>query len=116
MLTDEQVLDGIRQLTSHCRLLVEGYEAGVREYTSISAREGLYTLGFTADDTDQIIEEIANRGFKYCLDPQIAATHFDPNNPKAVNDMVTDHPDAMACYWGCDQLLSRLQSLYPSVR
>lgn len=107
-LTHDQLVDGTRQLLSHAKLLHEGYKQGTREYTSLSAREGLYTLGFTEDEADEIIDHIASRGFNYCLDPRIAATHFDPNNPKAVNDMVTDRPDEQGCMWGADQLASRL--------
>lgn len=81
------------------------------EYKPVSMRSALETLGYTAPDINVIIKAVAERGFTYCLDPIIASTHFDPNNPRAVNDMVTDTPDYPACFWGPDQLKSRLHSL-----
>ena len=94
ILTEDQVNDAIRQLTVHCRLLMEQYEAGVGEYEIVSARGVLYTLGFEESDTDQILEHIAAGGFSYCLDSQIG-----------------DKPPRDACYWGADQLESRLRCL-----
>lgn len=103
-MTNLQIRGAIEQVKVHCDLLMENYE-------SVSMRGALYTLGFTTEEADEVIRYCSERGFKYCLDPMIAATHFDPNNPRAVNNMITDRPSAQACYWGPDQLKSRLQSL-----
>jgi len=103
-LTDTQVYEAIGQMCVHCTLLEP-------TYTPVSARGALYELGYHGADAEQIIDHIAAGGFTYCLDPRIAATHYDPNNPAAVNGMVTDKPGAQACYWGPDQLKSRLQCL-----
>lgn len=81
------------------------------EYKPVSMRSALEVLGYDNTQQNAIIKYVASKGFTYCLDPIIAATHFDPNNPRAVNDMVTDTPDYGACFWGPDQLKSRLQSL-----
>lgn len=103
-LTDSQVLEAIEQVRVHCRNAME------TDYHSISMRGALYTLGFVEAEADQVIQKVADSGFTYCLDPSIEATHFSPDDPRAVNGMVTDRPSEAACYWGPDQLLSRLNS------
>jgi hypothetical protein len=103
-LTTEQVREAIDQMIVQCELKMQDYEF-------VSARGCLNELGYHGESQDQIINAIAEAGFNYCLDPHISATHFDPNNPAAINDMVTDYPDEDACYWGPDQLKSRLHAL-----
>jgi hypothetical protein len=103
-LTTDQVDDAIRQLVSHTGMLHEGYTAGVREYTMLSAREGLYTLGFSADDADQVLAEIAKRGFDYCLDSHIAC-----KSGVGIDPPRKEYPAQSVCVWGADQLHSRLQ-------
>lgn len=111
MLTEDQVNEAIEQMVSHCRLSVEAHKQGVGEYEMLAARGVLYTLGYQDDqEVHQILQELWDRGFKYCLDRHFPAKHFDPNNPNAEGDMVTDYPSADACHWGADQLLSRLES------
>lgn len=78
--------EAIAQMICHCKMMMEQ-----GEYEAVSARGVLYTLGFEAD-ADEILAFIASRGFDYCLDP-----------------MFGDHPSRFACYWGPDQLESRLQ-------
>lgn len=99
MLTQEQVSEAVQQMKSHCRMLMEQYEAGVGEYASVSARGVLYTLGYAEEDADQVIQYLADRGFNYCIDPMIV-------NPSGVR------PSADACYWGADQLESRISSYW----
>lgn len=97
-LTDDQVLDGARQLRVHAELLTHQYQAGVGEYVSLSARQGLMTLGYEdKGHQDQILRYIHDQGFNYCLDPMFPARHD--------SDEATP---AFACVWGCDQLHSRL--------
>jgi hypothetical protein len=103
MLTQDQLKEAIEQMKVHCDLKMADYEA-------VSARSVLYELGYEAD-AEQVLKAIYDAGFTYCLDRDFSATHFDPNNPKAVNDMVTDYPSADACYWGPDQLKSRLEAV-----
>lgn len=98
-MTKEQKLNAIAQMKSHCQLKIES-----NDYESVSARGILYTLGFTAEETDETIELIRLGGFTNCLD-----------NSVFVIDMVTgkkNFPDQQVCYWGPDQLLSRLQCLF----
>lgn len=103
-LTTQEVADAIAQVIAHCDILQETYEP-------VSLRGALYTLGYEEDQADQVITDCAERGFDYCNDPMIIATHYSPNDPRAVNGMVTDRPSADACYWGPDQLKSRLECL-----
>jgi len=104
-LTKDQIDDAIRQLHSHAGMLHEGYTQGVREYAMLSAREGLITLGFTNDDADQVLEEIARRGFDYCLDSHIAC-----KSGVGIDPPRREYPSQSVCTWGADQLESRLAS------
>src|SRR5262245_19405957 len=102
-MTEEQVKEAIEQMKSDCQLSVEKYKAGVGEYESLSARMVLRRLGFDTADTLQVLQGIAARGFDYCLDAEIPMT--------GLHEAQGEHPDWQVCYWGADQLLSRLQSL-----
>ena len=93
----DQLTDAVAQMRVHTRLAMEQYEAGVREYQTTTARAVLYELGFTAEQADDVIRYIAQRGFDYCLDPIIAHRG--------------DHPSRPACIWGIDQLESRLRCI-----
>jgi hypothetical protein len=102
-LTDTQVDEAIKQMKSDCQLSVEKYKQGVGEYESLSARMVLRRLGFDTADTLQVLQAIAARGFDYCLDAHIPMTgHHEAQG---------EYPDWQVCYWGADQLLSRLNSL-----
>lgn len=102
MLTDEQVKEAITQMRTSCDLKME------QDYQLVTARGLLYELGFEVEDAEQVLQVLYDGGFRYCLDPWFKAKHFDPNNPKAVNGMVEEFPSHDACYWGPDQLKSRL--------
>jgi len=78
-------------------MLMEQYNAGVAEYQSVTARGVLYTLGFE-DDGDQILTAIGEAGFNYCLDRTVA-THDG------------EYPSQDVCWWGADQLESRLHMI-----
>jgi len=104
MLTDEQVYEAIAQMLVQCEHKQVAYEP-------VSARGVLIELGYLGADIMQVLQHCADGGFTYCLDHRFSATHFDPNNRDAVNGMVTDYPEQSACYWGPDQLASRLQCL-----
>lgn len=80
-------------------------------YKATSVRSALRDLEYESSDIEEIIDFVAEGGFTYCMDPRIEATHFDPNNPRAVNGMVTDRPQEFACFWGPDQVASRLHAL-----
>jgi hypothetical protein len=91
-LTNAQITEAIAQMVSHCKDLEHN------DYHSVSARGVLYTLGYEAD-VDQILQRIYDGGFTYCLD-----SNFRTKD----NEYVTSD----VCYWGPDQLRSRLNSLY----
>ena len=94
--TDTVVADAIAQLKSFVRDADAVYRDGSGEYEFLSVRGVLYTLGFDAELADEVVYTIAERGFSYCLDPLIA-------NPRT-----GERPTADVCYWGVDQLHSRL--------
>jgi hypothetical protein len=51
----------------------------------------------------QILTAVADGGFDYCMDPDIPMTGAHEANG--------EYPDPNVCYWGPDQLRSRLDSL-----
>lgn len=100
----EEIREALDRVCGHCDEMMDGYHG-------VSMRGTLRFLGYNREQQDEVIHYCAMNGFDYCLDPVIKATHFDPNNPKAVNDMVTDYPPTFACEWGPDQLKSRVRSV-----
>lgn len=102
-MTEDQVNEAIEQMQIHTRNSVELYKQGRGDYETMSARSVLRTLGYNTADTLTVLQAIAARGFDYCLDAEIPMTgHHEARG---------EHPDWKVCYWGADQLLSRLQSL-----
>jgi hypothetical protein len=97
-----EVIDAIEQMKVHCQIMLE-----TNVYEPVCARGILYTLGYhDPSDVMTILLNIADGGFRYCLDPDIKCSNGDPDNPKDV------FPSLDVCYWGPDQLKSRLDSLY----
>lgn len=93
VLRTEEKNEAVEQMIAHCRLLMEQSNAGVSEYAVVSARGVLNELGF-GDNVDEILQFIADGGFDYCLDSRVE------HNGEC--------PPRSACYWGADQLESRL--------
>lgn len=88
--------------TAISRLMTECEERQA-SHKMTSARSGLVALGYSEAEQDEVIKFIAAGGFDYCLDTKIPMTgHHDASGEK---------PDWQVCYWGPDQLLSRLMSL-----
>lgn len=103
MLTEDQTNEAVGQMIVYCRNSMEEYKAGVTDYESVSARGVLRTLGYDGEDLEQVLRHIADGGFDYCLDHHIAMTgHHDARG---------EFPSRDVCYWGADQLESRLDSL-----
>lgn len=70
------------------------------DYVSLSVRKALRIIGVRADSpTDDVIALIGNGGFDYCLDPSWACQDGQ-------------FPPEFACWWGIDQLRSRLDCVY----
>lgn len=94
MLTDAQVLEAIEQVKVTCDLYMPAY-------TPISMRSGLRTCGYDSDDVDQVIRYCYDNGFTNCLDHSVLSHGVSP----------PEYPSADVCFWGPDQLKSRLWSL-----
>jgi hypothetical protein len=91
-LTEDQCNEAIAQMLTSCDL-------AMAEYRPLSARLVLTELGYS-EHMEQILAYIAAGGFDYCLDRTIPASGH--NN---------EFPSQDVCYWGPDQLKSRLQCL-----
>lgn len=102
---DAMVSDAILQMISHTQNSMELTKQGVKEYEMCSARGVLYTLGYSSLDVTEILTYIHENGFSYCLDYE-----FPSNALKADGETTeTIYPDQQVCYWGADQLNSRLR-------
>jgi len=93
-MTKEQIGEAVDQMRSFCADM----EAG-NDYTSIPARGVLYKLGYTNDEADEVLKAIHAEGFSYCLDSMF---------PSKDGEGTFGHTPMTACYWGPDQLRSRL--------
>jgi hypothetical protein len=81
-------------------------DAHMPNYDAVSARSILGELDYQPEEIDEILLVIAGRGFDYCLDHTIVMTgHHEARGEK---------PNREVCYWGPDQLKSRLQCLRSS--
>jgi len=100
-LTNAQMSEAIAQMIVHCKLQEE-----TSNYEYVCARGILHTLGYSDDDADMVLQRIADGGFRYCLDSHIKCTNGSSKNPENI------YPSPDVCYWGPDQLRSRLHGLY----
>jgi hypothetical protein len=95
-MTEEKKIEAIRQMIVHCEILQA-------DYTPVSARSALRDLGYNDEELPEVLRFIADGGFDYCLDHTIEMTgHHEARG---------ERPSYDVCYWGPDQLKSRLQSL-----
>jgi hypothetical protein len=84
----QQILDEARRIEN-----APGYEM-------VSVRS-LYTkLAMTNPPLDEVLRAISDAGFNYCLDHTIRI--------EGHNDARGEFPHRDVCYWGADQLRSRL--------
>lgn len=95
-MTKEEINQAIEQMKTHCDVKMSNYEP-------VSARGILYELGFH-EEAEDVLQNIYDRGFTYCLDPQFESAGVYP-------DFKPEYPKPDVCYWGPDQLKSRLQAL-----
>jgi hypothetical protein len=98
MLTDEQVKEAIDQMKVQCDLAMPGYHP-------ISARSALVTLGYPPEHITQVLQYLYDRGFTNCLDHEFLSTFYNGN------EVTKEYPRSAVCYWGPDQLKSRLWSI-----
>jgi len=92
-MTNEQIIEALQQVVIDCKNLEE------YDYHSVSLRGELYKLGYEPIEADQCITHAFAEGFNYCIDPMY------PSNNEPTPDF--------ACYWGPDQLRSRLEWFLP---
>lgn len=94
----------IDQAIEEVKRLCDDYQA---EYRPVSLRSALVTLGYDSEEIDIVITDVWHRGFTYCLDhTKMATGYFDPGHNRK-----NEYPAPEVCYWGPDQLKSRLQAL-----
>lgn len=94
-MTAPQVKEAVDQMKVHCDLKMADYEM-------VSARSALYELGYHGEQAEQVLKALFEGGFTYCLDPDY---HRSPSQEPA-----RISPDV--CYWGPDQLKSRLNCVW----
>jgi hypothetical protein len=87
--TDAQIKEAVDQMMVHCDLKMA-------EYEMVSARGVLYELGYFDEDAEQVLRWLFRAGFTYCLD----AEHHKGS---------VERIEQSVCYWGPDQLKSRLR-------
>lgn len=92
-LTKDQVLEAIEQLKSLC-------DGKMQNYEMISVRSGLYELGYGQEQADVVVRALELAGFTNCCDPMVAVKNVDGGKD--------EYPSEQVCYWGPDQLKSRL--------
>jgi hypothetical protein len=107
-MSDPEIVEAITKVKALCD---EHYADG---YRMISMRSGLIEAGYSRDDQiSAVLEYVAARGFEYCLDHTIECSSGATGKPRS-------RPSRDVCWWGPDQLKSRLDCLssrpYPSLQ
>lgn len=95
-MTQEEINEAIEQMKNHCDTKMPNYEP-------VSARSALYELGYSDVQTEEVLQNIHDRGFTNCLDYRFKTSSYP--------DFVPRYPTQDVCYWGPDQLKSRLWAL-----
>ena len=94
---DSPVLAALKAIRAEAHRL----EAPEHDYPLVSVRSLAGKLGY-AELLPSILEACASNGFDYCLDSTIQATSYSGGTKE------TSFPSQEVCYWGPDQLRSRL--------
>ena len=92
------IKEAINQVMADCDLQKEN-----GTYEMVSLRGVLTKLGYTQDQTVDVIFYVAEKGFDYCLDNIVSHKDIDSGE--------VSFPGQQHCYWGPDQLKSRLRSV-----
>jgi hypothetical protein len=90
------VLDALKEIRAEAHRLETGHG-----YPPVSVRSLAAALGH-AELLDSILEACVDGGFTYCLDHTVEATSYGGGEAH------TGRPPWTACFWGPDQLRSRL--------
>lgn len=97
-MTEEKIHLAIGKMIAACDA-----KMATGKYPMVSARSVLRELDYDASDQQTVLLHIAAGGFDYCLDHTIVMSgHHEGRGEK---------PDHAVCWWGPDQLASRLQCL-----
>jgi len=96
-MSDPEIVDAITKVKALCD---EHYADG---YRAISMRSGLVEAGYSGEQIAPVLEYVASHGFEYCLDHTIECSS-GTEKPRS-------RPDQDVCWWGPDQLKSRLDCL-----
>jgi hypothetical protein len=90
------IIEALRAIRQECSAREEA-----SNYAPVSVRGIASKLNLQVPIED-ILQACVDGGFTYCLDHTVEATAYDGN------EMRTSYPSQGACYWGPDQLRSRL--------
>src|SRR4029077_2306548 len=100
-MTTDQIHEAMGQMLVDCQLREEGLN-----YDPISARRMLSNLGYFHDEAQPVLSALHEGGFYYCLDPMFPCKSYPDFEEKPTPDF--------ACYWGPDQLASRISWVAPA--
>lgn len=76
------------------------------KYEMVSMRSALVEAGYDSEEVTTVLEYVASKGFDYCLDSTIKCSSGVGSRPHG-----REYPNQQVCYWGPDQLKSRLYSV-----
>jgi len=93
---------GVKEAILAIRARAHELEKPTYHYPMVSVRSIALDLGYSKL-LPQILTAIADGGFDYCMDQDIAMTGH--------HEAAGEYPDWRVCYWGPDQLRSRLDCL-----
>lgn len=92
------ILDALREIRAEAARLEQVNKDG-GEYAMVSVRSLAEKLGY-GSQVELILQACVDGGFDYCLDHTVSA--------KSYPDFKPEYPSRQVCYWGADQLRSRL--------
>lgn len=102
-MNEQEIKEAIKQVMIDCDLLVKQ-----ENYDSVSLRGVLTKLGYTHDQTVDVIFYVAEQGWTYCLDNIVESSN-------GLSDGGKEFPSQSVCYYGPDQLKSRLYAVTPGI-
>jgi hypothetical protein len=97
-MSDPEIVEAIEKVKALC----DAYYAD--GYQPVSMRSGLTASGYDREQIREVLAYVAARGFEYCLDYTIECSSGTTDKPRS-------RPDQQVCWWGPDQLKSRLDCL-----
>ena len=95
-LTEDEIKTAIFKMKKYC-------DREMSNYTPVAARSVLNALMYEEPELEQILQFIYDAGFQYCFDHKFISSNG--------MDGTKEYPAASVCYWGPDQLKSRLECI-----